>query len=660
MVGSTYLPPDSKECLLAYVYRADDRSYLYKYLWRPLCRWLVERLPVWLAPNTITVTALAIVCATHALLAYYMPKMTVQNYDFLARNETGARTATIPFAKEFLPPPPPFVFVLAAAGLFLYQLLDNLDGHQARRTGTSSPLGLLMDHGCDAFNCVVGSLSVVAAVSAGPCWKTWLVVINTLVVFFMNTWEEYYRGILVLPVLNGPNEGIVIAILVYLWTAYKGGPNWWGDNAITIPEGWLPLVLRQPAPEAAVAVERIILGKLCPILTRSGGSRDLAPIPFFFNLNCSDTYRLNPPLPTAVSFHDDPATARREQVVMGKLWEGQSVLQRGVLRAYGSTADNNALRVRYNSLVILAVVAMSIATCVGNVYQVWCATRHEERERRRRQEAEEEAEKKNGKNKTATAVVAAAAPPSPDKQQQPYHRHSSSSSQNILARNDPAPWFRDRYPFLHACTDLIPLAVLTVMANAWFLTSQEDIFRRHPRIFCWTVSLVYTKAVIHLMVSHLCGCEFSPFRRTFVPFVLFGAHITMTYFHNLNKVRRRLSSSSSLAMSNNTLGTITASSGGGDGTMATTAISEMLLATSSAYSDYAYDLDEELVLFEFFVLALVTFAHLVWTLVRETAAVLEVPIFTVPRDKQRALARRIAAEKAAAAKAKKKEIKKIK
>jgi ethanolaminephosphotransferase len=30
-------------------------------------------------------------------------------------------------------------------------MLDNLDGKQARRTGTSSPLGLMFDHGCDAL-----------------------------------------------------------------------------------------------------------------------------------------------------------------------------------------------------------------------------------------------------------------------------------------------------------------------------------------------------------------------------------------------------------------------------------------------------------------------------------------------------------------------------
>ena len=42
-------------------------------------------------------------------------------------------------------------------------MLDNMDGKQARRTGSSSPLGMLFDHGCDAlttflFACGLGTV----------------------------------------------------------------------------------------------------------------------------------------------------------------------------------------------------------------------------------------------------------------------------------------------------------------------------------------------------------------------------------------------------------------------------------------------------------------------------------------------------------------------
>jgi hypothetical protein len=45
----------------------------------------------------------------------------------------------------------PWLYLVGLLGHFLYQTFDAIDGKQARRTGTSSPLGQLFDHGCDAF-----------------------------------------------------------------------------------------------------------------------------------------------------------------------------------------------------------------------------------------------------------------------------------------------------------------------------------------------------------------------------------------------------------------------------------------------------------------------------------------------------------------------------
>lgn len=41
---------------------------------------------------------------------------------------------------------------MSAVGLFIYQSLDAIDGKQARRTNSSSALGELFDHGCDAVS----------------------------------------------------------------------------------------------------------------------------------------------------------------------------------------------------------------------------------------------------------------------------------------------------------------------------------------------------------------------------------------------------------------------------------------------------------------------------------------------------------------------------
>ena len=47
---------------------------------------------------------------------------------------------------------PMYAYVLCAVGVFVYQTLDAIDGKQARRTGSNSPLGELFDHGCDAVS----------------------------------------------------------------------------------------------------------------------------------------------------------------------------------------------------------------------------------------------------------------------------------------------------------------------------------------------------------------------------------------------------------------------------------------------------------------------------------------------------------------------------
>ena len=53
---------------------------------------------------------------------------------------------------------PSWVYISFAIGLWLYSTFDNVDGKQARRTGSSSPLGELFDHGVDALNCTVNIL----------------------------------------------------------------------------------------------------------------------------------------------------------------------------------------------------------------------------------------------------------------------------------------------------------------------------------------------------------------------------------------------------------------------------------------------------------------------------------------------------------------------
>lgn len=48
--------------------------------------------------------------------------------------------------------PPNWIYFTWALGLFAYQSMDAIDGKQARRTGTSGPLGEMFDHGCVRYS----------------------------------------------------------------------------------------------------------------------------------------------------------------------------------------------------------------------------------------------------------------------------------------------------------------------------------------------------------------------------------------------------------------------------------------------------------------------------------------------------------------------------
>ena len=43
---------------------------------------------------------------------------------------------------------------------FIYMVFDNTDGKQARRTGSSSPLGMLFDHGLDCVTSLIVNMAL--------------------------------------------------------------------------------------------------------------------------------------------------------------------------------------------------------------------------------------------------------------------------------------------------------------------------------------------------------------------------------------------------------------------------------------------------------------------------------------------------------------------
>ncbi|KAI5611042.1 choline/ethanolaminephosphotransferase 1 isoform X2, partial [Silurus asotus] len=133
--------------------------------------WLVSCMPPWIAPNLITIIGLATNAFTTLVLVYYCPTATEQA--------------------------PLWAYLLCAVGLFVYQSLDAIDGKQARRTNSSSPLGELFDHGCDSLSTVFVVLGTSIAVQLGtnPDWMFFCCFAG-MFMFYCAHWQTYVSGTL--------------------------------------------------------------------------------------------------------------------------------------------------------------------------------------------------------------------------------------------------------------------------------------------------------------------------------------------------------------------------------------------------------------------------------------------------------------------------------
>ncbi|CAE8734391.1 unnamed protein product, partial [Polarella glacialis] len=194
MTTGGYISAQGRQNLPKYHYSGSDNSYLYRLVCSPLAEMLVQSTPQWVAPNLITCLGLLCNIFGHLLVMVYSPDLKSSC--------------------------PPWVWMVLGISTLVSQTLDNMDGKQARRTGTSSPLGLMLDHGADALNVNLCSINVMALLQVGDyramCFSVWF---NSCTSFFFATWEEYQTGSLYLGVFNGPTDGLLIVALSFFVTA---------------------------------------------------------------------------------------------------------------------------------------------------------------------------------------------------------------------------------------------------------------------------------------------------------------------------------------------------------------------------------------------------------------------------------------------------------
>lgn len=222
------LTPNAIVNLPKYQYDGIDRSLIYKYILSPLAGYLVENFtPPTIAPNTITLFGLALMLSSYLNIYYHCPTL----------DQCDPNNDSIPG----------YIFLINGIAILTYQTLDNMDGKQARKTGSSSPLGLLFDHGCDAINSIIGSVTWICAFGLVPeeghLVHLFLMTFGPMFIFYVSTWEEYYTHKLDLPFINGPSEGLIIAASINIATWWFGRSFWHGTEFYDFASDYAPAIV---------------------------------------------------------------------------------------------------------------------------------------------------------------------------------------------------------------------------------------------------------------------------------------------------------------------------------------------------------------------------------------------------------------------------------
>ncbi|KAK7490458.1 hypothetical protein BaRGS_00018244 [Batillaria attramentaria] len=213
----------SKEILAgfdSYKYNAVDTSPVSNYICHPFWNKVVKIVPLWVAPNLLTFSGFLLLVVNFVLMTYYDPHFNASSRDHPES-----------------PPIPDWVWLVAAICNFLAHTLDGIDGKQARRTKSSSPLGELFDHGLDSWATLflpIGPYAIFGRSEYGVgVYRVFFVVIGIMLCFVASHWEKYNTGVLFLP--WGYDVGQLGMSGIYLLTYWYGYEMW----KFTLPVvGW--------------------------------------------------------------------------------------------------------------------------------------------------------------------------------------------------------------------------------------------------------------------------------------------------------------------------------------------------------------------------------------------------------------------------------------
>jgi len=201
-----YITPEGEERIKSYQYKCQTDSLVYRYIMGPLANFNVKFMPMSLAPNTITLIAFVFNIIPHLMMIYYSGESLSVDV-------------------------PRWLCLFTGICQFLYMHFDNMDGKQARRTGSSSSLGMLYDHGLDSVSGWMMALNLGCATRIGNdlfsyCTLMWVPVLG----FYFTMWEEYHLDFIKFGKINPVDEGLSAMNLIIIFSGIVG-PSWWLKEA---------------------------------------------------------------------------------------------------------------------------------------------------------------------------------------------------------------------------------------------------------------------------------------------------------------------------------------------------------------------------------------------------------------------------------------------
>uniref|UniRef100_A0A8C5LFA5 Ethanolaminephosphotransferase 1 n=1 Tax=Jaculus jaculus TaxID=51337 RepID=A0A8C5LFA5_JACJA len=166
-----------------YKYSALDTNPLSQYIMHPFWNMIVKVLPTWLAPNLVSFSGFLLVVFNFLFMVYFDP-------DFYA---SAPGNKHVPY----------WVWIVMGILNFVAYTLDGVDGKQAHRTNSSSPLEELFDHGLDSWSCVYFVVTVYSNFGRGSTgisvFVLYLLLCVVLFSFILSHWVKYNTRILFLP-----------------------------------------------------------------------------------------------------------------------------------------------------------------------------------------------------------------------------------------------------------------------------------------------------------------------------------------------------------------------------------------------------------------------------------------------------------------------------